>query len=367
MLSELLIATMLAAAGQNALDSGQQALQAGDLARAEQLFRQYLAENPNSAEALSNLGAVCARRTQFSEAVKWYEKALKADPKLIPVHFNLGIALGQLKEFGKAAEHFRAFLETYPNEPRAHQLLGLALLETGDLRGALAELEESYKLNPKDASILYMLAYANARAGGENRAAELMRQSESNPAQTKLIEGLIKYRREMYPEAKALFKEVLQMDPGNEPALTALGRLELLDHNDPEAIRLLERALQLNPSDAESTYQLGVLYDRNERSAEGVKMLRRAIGLRANYPDPHYQIGRIALEHRDYRTALAELEEARRLLPDQEAIRLALGRTYQALGREAEAKVEFAEVRRLKAAVIERDRQRVESDQLMKP
>ena len=44
-----------------------------------------------------------------------------------------------------------------------------------------------------------------------------------------------------------------------------------------------------------------------------------------------------------------------------------LGRTYQALGRDADAKAEFAEVRRLKAAVIERDRQRVESDELMKP
>jgi cytochrome c-type biogenesis protein CcmH/NrfG len=96
-------------------------------------------------------------------------------------------------------------------------------------------------------------------------------------------------------------------------------------------------------------------------------MLQHAIALRANYPDPHYQLGRIALDHENYKVALAELEEARRILPDQEAIRLALGRTYQALGRETEAKAEFAEVRRLKAAVIERDRQRVESDELMKP
>ena len=66
------------------------------------------------------------------------------------------------------------------------------------------------------------------------------------------------------------------------------------------------------------------------------------------------------------RPRLAELELARKLLPDQEAIRMALGRVYQALGRAAEAKAEFAEVRRLKAAVIERDRQRVESDALMK-
>ena len=96
-------------------------------------------------------------------------------------------------------------------------------------------------------------------------------------------------------------------------------------------------------------------------------MLRRATTLRANYPDPHYHLGRIAIERKDYKVALAELELARRMLPDQEAIRLALGRVYQALGRDADAKAEFAEVRRLKAAVIERDRQRVESDQLMKP
>jgi Flp pilus assembly protein TadD len=147
--------------------------------------------------------------------------------------------------------------------------------------------------------------------------------------------------------------------------LTALGRLELLDHNDPEAVRLLEHALRLSPADAESTYQLGVLYDRNGRTAEGVKLLRRALTLRANYPDPHYQLGRIALDRKDYTAALAELELARRLLPDQEAIRLLLGRVYQALGRPAEAQAEFAEVRRLKAAVIERDRQRVESDALM--
>jgi tetratricopeptide (TPR) repeat protein len=199
------------------------------------------------------------------------------------------------------------------------------------------------------------------------RAADLLRRSEAEPAQAKLIEGLIEYRRGRFPEAKSLFQEVLALRPDSVPALTALGRLELLDHNDAPAMRLLEHALRGNPADAESTYQLGVLCERNGRSAEGIKLLHRAIALRANYPDPHYQLGRIALEKKDYPAALAELELARRLLPDQEAIRLALGRTYQALGRDAESKAEFAEVRRLKAAVIERDRQRVESDALMKP
>jgi len=61
-----------------------------------------------------------------------------------------------------------------------------------------------------------------------------------------------------------------------------------------------------------------------------------------------------------------ELELARKLLPEQEAVRMALGRVYQAMGRAAQAKAEFDEVRRLKARVVERDRLRVESDTLMK-
>jgi tetratricopeptide (TPR) repeat protein len=366
-LAGMLLSVLLAQAQQNLLDSGQRAMQSGDLVRAESDFRRYLQEHPASPEALSNLGAIFSRREQFREAVDFYEKALKADPGLVPVHFNLAVALGRLNQHEAAAHHLHVFLKTYPDEPRARQLLGLCLTETGDFRNAIPELEASYKLNPKDASILFSLAYATARAGDVDRAAELLQRSEGDPVEAGLIQGVIEYRRGRFPEAKTLFQSVLAKKPDNVAAMTALGRLELLDHNDSEAIRLLERALQLNPGDAESTYQLGVLYDRNGRTAEGVQLLRRAITLRANYPDPHYHLGRIAFERKDYKGALAELELARRLVPDQEAIRLLLGRTYQALGRDAESKAEFAEVRRLKAAVIERDRQRVESDALIKP
>jgi tetratricopeptide (TPR) repeat protein len=348
------------------LDRGRQALEAGDLVRAERDFRQYLKTQPSSAEALSNLGTIHSRREQFREAADYYLRALKANPRLVPVHFNLAIALGRLQEFASAAEHLRAFLKRYPDEPRARQLLGLCLTELGDFRAALPELEASYRLNPKDASIVYSLAYATARNGDVERTADLLRRADVNPLQAQLIEGMIEYRRGRFAEARELFTAILEKQSDNVAALTALGRLALLERRDTEAIRFLEGALRKSPADAESTYQLGVLYDRNGRTAEGLRLLRRAITLRANYADPHYQLGRIALERKDYRTALAELELARRLLPDQEAIRLLLGRTYQALGRAKEAAAEFAEVRRLKAAVIERDHLRVESDALMK-
>jgi tetratricopeptide (TPR) repeat protein len=351
----------------DALDQGRSALAAGDLNRAEQLFREYTRQHPNSAEAYSNLATVHSRREQYQEAVKLYEKALQVNPKLVPIHFNIAVPLGKLRRHRDAAAHLRAFLKSYPNEARAHQLLGLCLVETGELGAALLELEASYRANPNDGSIRYALAYAHARAGDVDRAAGIFRDADSNPAQSKLIQGLIEYRQTRYAEAKALLREAVQAMPDAAPAVAALGRLELNDRHDAEAIALLERAIQLNPSDAESTYQLGVLYGRNDRPAEAIAVLRRALTLRANYPDPRYHLGRIAYDRKDYKTALAELEEARRILPDQEAIRFMLGRVYQAMGRAADAKVEFAEVRRLKARSIERARERVESDELMKP
>jgi tetratricopeptide (TPR) repeat protein len=276
------------------------------------------------------------------------------------------VSLGHLREFDAAASHLRLFLKAFPADPRGRQLLGLCLVETSDFAGAIDQLEASYKANPNDGSILYALAYAHTRAGNEDRAGEILSRLESRPAQAKLIEAMIFYRRGRFDEARAIFEEVVKQEPNSAPALAALGRLHLQRFEDDAAIPLLERAIKLNPADAESTYQLGVLYDRNGRTGEAIPLLKRALALRADYADPRYHLGRIAFAKGDYATAVAELESARRILPNQEAIRLLLGRTYQALGRSAEAKVEFAEVRRIKAAVIERDRQRIEADELMK-
>src|SRR6476469_8100295 len=119
MVRELLFGFWLAAVSQTLLDSGRQAFESGDLVRAERSFREYLKDNPSSAEALSNLGAICSRREQFQEAVGFYQKALQSNPKLVPIHFNLAVALERLNQYAEAAKHLRVFLKTYPQEARA--------------------------------------------------------------------------------------------------------------------------------------------------------------------------------------------------------------------------------------------------------
>ncbi|MFN3324697.1 MAG: tetratricopeptide repeat protein [Bryobacteraceae bacterium] len=354
MLLLFLFTAVLAAQQQDLLASGQKAFLSGDLASAETIYREYLKQHPDSAEGLSNLAAVLARREQFSEAVSLYEKALKADPGLTPVHFNLAVALIRAGEPGRAAPHLKTFLKSHPRELRARELLGLCLIESGELEEALAELEAVRASKPNEPGILFSLAYAYARLGRDASSRELLARLEAFPAQSRLIEGLVDYRQGRYDVARKHFEEALRHDANLAPAHAALGRLNLLENQDAVAIQHLEAALKLSPHDAESTYQLGVLYDRTGRTEEGKHLLRRAIVLRASYADPYYQLARIAFREKQYQEASKLLDTAVRILPDQESIRFLRARTYQALGRQAEAKAEFDEVRRLKQLAEQR-------------
>lgn len=80
--------------------------------------------------------------------------------------------------------------------------------------------------------------------------------------------------------------------------------------------------------------------DRAGETEKGVGYLKRALTLRARYADPHYHLGRIALREKRYPEALGQLKAAANLLPDNDAVRLALARTYQALGRSSDANPE---------------------------
>jgi Flp pilus assembly protein TadD len=345
------IAILILALG-DALAEGQRAFQAGDLPRAESLFREYLKTNPKSAEATSNLAAVLARREQFPEAIALYNLALKLNPQLVEIRFNLGVAQMRSADHAGCAESFAKFLFKYPQEPRARQLRGLCLVESGDLAGGIAALESA----PLDPAGVFALAYAHAQAGDEARATELLSRLDAHHAQARLIEGLLEYRRANYIVARGKFEAALAADPDLAPALAGLGKVALLDNRDTEAMIYFERALKLTPFDSESTYQLGVLKGRNGREAEARKLLERSLTLRANYADPHYQLAQLDFKAQRYTEALKHLEAAAKILPEQDSIRLLLARTYQALGRKADADREFAEVRRLKQQRVERDR-----------
>ncbi|MBK5292549.1 MAG: tetratricopeptide repeat protein [Acidobacteriia bacterium] len=348
------------------LSQGQSAFQAGDFVRAESLFRQHLQTHPQSAEAMSNLAAIHSRRGEFPQAVSLYQKALKANAKLTQIHFNLGVAQLRATQYMDAIASLRAFLKSYPNDPRARELLGICLVETGAFKEAIGQLE-SIRKSASQPSTAFSLAYAYTRAGDADQARVLLASLEAHPAQARLVEGLIEFRRERYGEAKLLFEQALQSEPNSAPAHAALGRLFLFQNQDALAIPHLEKAVRFAPHDSESCYQLGVLYDRNNRQNEAKQLFERSLQLRPSNPGPLYALAKIDLRENRPAEAARRLEQAVRYAPEADAIHLLLGRAYQASGQAAQAKAAFAEVRRLQQSRLQKQQQDLDSQLVLDP
>ncbi len=130
-----------------------------DLARAEAACRKALTFNPQSAEALSNLGAVLAKRGRAGEAVRQYRAALAIDPDSAELRHVLGIQLMNMNRAGEAAEQFEAVVRLYPRYAPSRYYLGLALQRQGKYEQALAQFSRILEQDPKSASALSQAAF----------------------------------------------------------------------------------------------------------------------------------------------------------------------------------------------------------------
>ncbi len=75
---------------------------------AQKCFQQALKLDPNSAEALNNLGFVEHMQKNYGKAIKYYNKALVARPNSATFHYNLGAAYFAKHDFDKATQEYRA-------------------------------------------------------------------------------------------------------------------------------------------------------------------------------------------------------------------------------------------------------------------
>ena len=99
--------------------------------------------------------------------------------------------------------------------------------------------------------------------------------------------------------------------------------------------------IALEPDVALNYDQLGTVYSHLQEETEAEKYFREAIKRDAHLASPHFGLAKIWQSHGKYPQALAELDAAERLLPDDYHIRFVRGQVLVRLGRKQEAQKEL--------------------------
>jgi Tfp pilus assembly protein PilF len=155
---------------------GAAALEAGDFAEAERLFRSIVEADPRVHPAWNALSVVAVRAGLPDVAAAHAQRALALDRRN-PVYLNnLGVAYGELGEFTRAEEAFRRALKAKPAYAEGHFNLGKVLHKAGRLDESLRAYERAYALDPQFRGLRPSLSQMYRKHGRPDRALAVLRE-----------------------------------------------------------------------------------------------------------------------------------------------------------------------------------------------
>lgn len=247
---------------------------------AESAYQAAIKMKENHAPSISNLGELYWQAGKSDGAKKYWEAAVKADPKIIAARANLAMLLLEemhttkndtaWKNLEKAArDHLSSVLAVDNDHLKAYVLYGMVYMEgwqknKNRLDLAKLLLDEGAKRNDKYAPLQH--AYGMYYLKKNNLTEALSRFTAAVELDAKFSEarmnvGLITLGFRKYDVAKDHFAKVLELDGGkNYDALIGLG-IAQRGLNDLDAAEAsYSKAKGLDAKRGESYFNLGVLY-----------------------------------------------------------------------------------------------------------
>ncbi|MBS0295747.1 MAG: tetratricopeptide repeat protein [Proteobacteria bacterium] len=155
--------------GELANDLGRLAYSLGQKDVAEKLFSVFLLSNPGHPEAANNLACALRDQQRFAEAIEVLRTVIYAHPETAMLWNTLGTVMNEQGDVAESQTFYDEALRLEPRFARARYNRGNARLSTGDLQGALEDVEAALNDNqsPADEPMI-RLARATARiAGGD--------------------------------------------------------------------------------------------------------------------------------------------------------------------------------------------------------
>jgi tetratricopeptide (TPR) repeat protein len=245
--------------------------------------------SPRDPEVRRARGMYRLTEDQFDKAREDLAIAAEEQPRNASLHEALGLAFLMSEKLEEARDAFGKAIELEPDAigPRLQRARVLAV--EGNRDDALTDIDRALDLEPDNSAALLLRARINQQAGDDNAAL-------------------------------ADVETVLESAPDLPAALELRGLIAAERGNFSDAIRDFRRLAAKNPDDVAVIGQLGILYLADKKPQEAIIRFTRALELdEKNFP---CRRGRsdAAISMGDHVAALADLEKALGLRPDDSGV-----------------------------------------------
>lgn len=336
------------------VSSPQQALaleRQGNFAAASTIWRKILQGHPNDALVYAHLGLDEARQDHYPAAIQAYRRALALDPKMGGLKLDLALSYFKLGQFDHAIPLLKEQLHQQPGDLRLTILLGMAHYGAQEYAKAVPYLKVAAAREPQSAAIRLPLAQACLWARQFECVLATYKQIlalNANSAEADMLAGEAYSAKGDTPAAVRQFRAAVQANPHEPEVHFGLGYLLWTERKFNEAAKEFRAELSNSPQDGQSLAYLGDSLMHLGKQAEALQALQRAVALKSSLELAHLDLGILDVSKGDKSAAVDQFRTAISIDPKNADPRWRLARLYQSMGRQKDAQMEFAQVRKMK-------------------
>ncbi len=294
---------------------------------------------------------LAADRNDMKAAINGFQEALNRDPTLYGAWQDLGLAYIKLNQWKEAAATFGELAQRQADSVDAAYFHALALFNSGNSKGAESEARRALRLNGGAVEAQTLLGIILASRGNANaEASEALAQAvalDPTNFDAQFYLGRIQYALKDYAGSVNSLRAAVKLNPRHPEARFFLGTVLELASDSTAAIAEYQELLRIDPNSVMGQLGLGALLVKQGKVDEALTALNRAVALDPQEFEAHWALGRaLALKER-YVDAVESFQKAIALAPERSDAHYQLGLALKRLGRNEEAKQEFAIVERL--------------------
>ena len=299
----------------------------------------------SDAEGELQTGIALTQQGHFLEAIPHFLAAQGHVSDEYAVNFNLALCYVGTEQFGRAI-HVLSTLKANGHETAAvNSLLAQAYVGTGQDKEAFRAFQQAVKQTPEDEKLYMLVAEECMDRQAYDLGLDVLNiglRHLPNSSRLHYERGVFFSFENESDAATADFDLASKLSPGSDIFYMAAGQKALLDGNIPEAVRVAREGIKGGHGNyilltifGKAVVQSGVSAAEPEfREAQAA--LEKSVAERPNYAESRAVLGELYLMAGRVDDAIADLEVARKLAPDEASVYSHLAIAYRRKG-DAEA------------------------------
>jgi protein O-GlcNAc transferase len=347
---------IVAASSDEILQGALAALQSGNAADAERLFKELLQAEPNHPAGLNLLAIALMQLGRLDESAHYLQCAITANAASDVTFYNYGIVLKALGRAAEALDSFGQSLAVNPGVAETWNFRGAVLNDLNRYDDAIADFDRAIAING---------AYADAFLNKGKSLGALKRPDDALGALDRattfkpdlveawLVRGRFLFDLGRYGDALAAYDRALAFAPGLVEAWLGRGTACVQLGYPDEASTAYDRVLNVKPDLAEAWLARGTLnYDRS-RYDDALADYDKALALTPDMAEAWQGRGIVLAKRNEAQNALAAYDKAMALNPDLAEAWLGRGNVQTTLEQYDDALAAFDRALTLKPALAE--------------